>query len=231
MNTQIDIQTPSLQHSDWNTPSQQVGSGYDARSSENGLLTIMYGSLEHASRFEWLNAGRTLVDKTYINILWQAADLPPTGVDRTRMASDLDAFVRAHLQPLWQEFEHLTHDEKHQLTIKLVERAANDVFGTGYQEEASSWLLYYLCPPLPVFPMNDVLRNVIADTQGKSVLNSYAEYHQACRQQFSHLLPHIHSTAPAAEYGTVREIDAINQILRGSDWWQRRCLIHHLLTA
>lgn len=229
MNTQIDIHTSTLQHSGWNTPSPLVGSGHDARSSENGLLAIMYGSLEYASRFEWLNAGRTLVDKTYINILWQAADLPFNGVDRTRMASNLDAFIRAHLQPLWHEFEHLTHDEKHQLTIDLITRAANDIFGTDYQEEAASWLLYYLCPQLPVFPMSDTLINAVADAHGKSVLNGYAGYHQVCRQQFSHLLPHIHSSAPAAEYGTPREVEVIDQMLRGCDWWQRRCLVHHIL--
>lgn len=228
MNSQSPIQ-PQTDIESWSQPSPNVGSGHDARSSENGLLTIMYGSLEHAARFDWLNAGRTLVDKTYISILWQAADLPPTGVEPTRKASNLDAFVRTELEPLWDNFHDLDHTEKQALTLRLVEQCANDVFGSGYQEEAASWLLFYLCPQLPVFPLNDALRAILADKAEKSVLNSYADYHQACRAEFTRLLPHIHSTAPAAQYGTDREKQAINQMLRSSDWWQRRNLIHHLL--
>lgn len=231
MNTRIEIETNCTDATFWATPSTLVGSGHDARSSQNGLLTIMYGSLEHAARFDWLNAGRTLVDKTYINILWQAADLPATGVDRTRMASDLDAFVRSQLEPIWDEFDHMSHDERHSLAVALVDRCASTVFGSGYQEEAASWLLYYLCPQLPIFPMNDALCTAAADTQDRSDLNGYSDYHAVCRQQLTRLLPHIHTTPPKAEYGTKREVEAINHILRASDWWLRRSFIQHLLNG
>ncbi|MEH6576825.1 MAG: hypothetical protein V7731_07065 [Amphritea sp.] len=232
MSTEIDNTPAQLNSSNWTSPSPRVGSGHDARSSENGLLAIMYASLEIASRYDWLNAGRTLVDKTYINILWQAAELPAIGVTTHNIASDLDAFVRNHLQPLWAEVEHLSHEEKHQLAISLVEQSADSVFGSSYQEKAASWLLYYLCPQLPIFPLSEQLHNTVTpESDDATQPLSYANFHQACRQQFSRLLPHIHSATPTAEYGNEREIEVINQLLRSSDWWQRRCFINHLMTA
>lgn len=231
MNTQIQENAALLISNNWATPSPLVGSGHDARSSENGLLSIMYGSLERASRFDWLNAGRTLVDKTYINILLQAAELDANGVTTTELASRLDAFVRAELEPLWAEFEGLEHDPKHQLAVELVDKCAATVLGSGHQPEAASWLLYYLCPQLPVFPMHAALKAELAAKQDLTVDSDYADFHAACRRQFARALPHIHSPAPAALYGDKRELEIINQILRGSDWWQRRCFLQHLITA
>ncbi|MGB0467997.1 MAG: hypothetical protein ACPGF7_10795 [Pontibacterium sp.] len=213
----------------WSLPDPLVGSGHDARSSENGLLTILYAGLERASQLEWLNAGRTLVDKTYVNILWQAAELPSIGVTSQRIASELDAFVRAHLQPLWLKLEHLSHEEKHSLSVSLVETCAGKVFGSGYHEEAASWLLYYLCPQLPVFPMSETLNaSLNTGLNQTETSGSYKHYHQRCRQYYSLLLPHLHSTTPKAAYGNPREIDIVNQVLKGSDWWQRRCFVHYL---
>lgn len=228
MHTEIDNPLALPGQHNWAAPCPHTGSGHDPRSSENGLLAIMYANLEHSARLNWLNAGRTLVDKTYINILWQTAGLPAIGVPAHNIASDLDAFIRHHLQPVWDEIEQLDHADKHQLAITLVELAADTVFGSGYQEQAASWVLYYLCPQLPIFPLSDQLCRAMGIAADGSQ-TSYADYHQACRQQFSHLLPRIHSPIPSAQYGSEREIDIINQLLRGSDWWQRRCFIHYLL--
>jgi hypothetical protein len=215
---------------EWSQPSSLVGSGSDARSSSNGLLNIFYGSLEHAARYQWLNAGRTLVDKTYLSILWQAAGLSNDGYDFTKMASNLDAFVRAELEPRWHELELLSHDEKHLLAIKLIEQAAAEIFGSGYHEESAAWLLFYLCPQLPVFPFNEDLRNNLSTRLHlEQPAGDYAEYHQQCRQLYCRMLPNIHDTAAIADYGNEQERNNINQILRGSDWWQRYCFTKQLV--
>ena len=225
MNTTFCSATAQTTLTQWCLPSTKVGSGHDSRSSHNGLLTIFFGSLENSARFGWLNAGRTLVDKTYLSILWQAAELPSLGVDFTRMASSLDAFVRAELEPRWPEFEHLHHSEKQTLSISLTQAAAEQVFGSGYQEQCASWLLFYLCPQLPLFPFNSSLQATIAARLDQPVAEDYALYQQQCRQLFSRMLPGLHNQPPVAEYGSDREQRTIDQILQGSDWWQRHCFI------
>jgi len=229
MNTDICSAIAQSTQQEWSRPSSFVGSGHDVRSSQNGLLAVFFGSLERAAHFGWLNAGRTLVDKTYISILWQATELPSIGYDFTKMASDLDAFVRAELEPLWGDFEQLSHDEKHERAITLIEKAAETVFGSGYHEQCAAWLLFYLCPQLPVFPINDTLRKNIAERLHLEVpASDYRTYHQLCRQLYSRMLPTIHTNTPDAAYGSDRDRTNIDQVLRASDWWQRHCFVKQL---
>lgn len=229
MNTNICSAIAQHTAQQWSRPSALVGSGNDNRSSHNGLLTIFYSSLERAAHYGWLNAGRTLIDKTYINILWQAASLPSIGVEPTKIASNLDAFIRSELEPVWQEFEHLNHDEKHHLSIRMIEQAAAEIFGSGYQEQCASWLLFYLCPQLPIFPISDELVQTVAERLHLSEpTTDYAGYHAQCRQLYSRMLPNIHTTTPVASYGSEQDRHNIDQILRGSDCWQRHCFISQL---
>ncbi|RRC99344.1 hypothetical protein [Amphritea balenae] len=229
MKTDICSAIAQKTHQQWNLPSSLVGGGHDARSSTNGLLTIFYGNLERAAQFGWLNAGRTLVDKTYLSILWQAAELNANGYDFTKMASNLDAFVRAELEPRWLEFEQLSHDEKHLLTIDLIEQAAAEIFGSGYHEQSAAWLIFFLCPQLPVFPITaDLQHKVSKRLHCEQPAEDYAGYHQQCRQLFCRMLPHIHDSTLKATYGSERDRNNVNQVLRGSDWWQRYCFIEQL---
>lgn len=209
-------QAASATLTSWHQANPLVGSGQDSRSSENGLLTIFYGNLERASQYEWLNAGRTLIDKTYISILWQAAKLPAIGVNSHEIACALDSFIRQRLQPLWAELDDLSHDAKHQLAIELVQEAAAQLFGSHTQTIAASWLLYYLCPQLPVFPLP-----VNIEQSGVT----YADHHQQCRARLKQVLPKIHSSAPKAHFGNEKEKRIIDQVLNSSDWWLRYCFI------
>jgi len=59
----------------WETPFPGFASGHDPRTSDNALLTLLYGGLVHAADHDWLNAGRRLIDKTYIDMLWHVQDL------------------------------------------------------------------------------------------------------------------------------------------------------------
>jgi len=211
----------------WSEASRTVGNGTDPRSSENGLLTIFYGSVEHAARFDWLNAGRTLVDKTYIDILRKARNIPEAGLSTLRVASDLDSFIRNHIEPVWDQIEHGDHDLRHQLAIDLTTAMAEEVFSSDQPQRSASWLMFYLCPQLPVFPMAAQLIAQILKEQPSGTLD-YPLFHKLCRERYSRALPHIHSQPPASLYGNEKEREVIKAVLRSSDWWQRRCFIDYL---
>ena len=212
----------------WSTPSPLVGSGFDSRSSENALLVIMYGSLEHASQFGWLNAGRTLVDKTYIQLLWQAKQLPTLGLTHHDIATQLELFIRAELQPKWEELKHLAPDEADQQAKNLVRLAAHAIFGSAEQEAAASWLLYYLCPQLPIFPITDDCRKALPFKPLSDEINTYDDYHKASKGIYNKLRRHY--AYPIVCYGNNKERALIEQLLQQSDWWSRQCFHHYLLT-
>lgn len=219
----------------WSTPCSQVGTGFDIRSSENGLLTMMYGSLERASHFGWLNAGRTLVDKTYIQLLWQAKQLPSFGLTHHDIATQLELFIRAHLQPIWVDIDTITLVKKQKLANSLINIAASTLFGDRHQEQAASWLLFYLCPQLPIFPVTHRLLNAISQSH---TLTSIKESHQtvdynnnqiATRYLYEKSQPLNHYVLPTASYGNEKEQTIINTMLINSDWWSRYCFLHYLL--
>ncbi|RVU32554.1 hypothetical protein [Neptunomonas marina] len=196
----------------WAEPNTTIGSGHDIRTSENGLLNSFYGSLEHASRFAWLNAGRTLIDKTYINLLWQAVGLHLGGRTSDELARELDSFIRTHIAPRWDDLEEWNPEQQQQRVGELVDILAGVLGGQDPQREAS-WLLFYMLPQLPVFPL------------WASDIGTYAEHHTACRAHFSHHLPTFYTPAPKAAVGTPDERCVIDQAVKMGDWWQRRCFI------
>lgn len=211
----------------WHDPSPLVGSGFDIRSSDNALLAIMYGSLEHAAQFGWLNAGRTLVDKTYIHILWQAKRLPAKGITHHDIAPLLELFVRQHLEPIWPQLTRLGRDNRpnnhaNKTAIELVSNAAATLFGSSYQEQAASWLLFYLCPQLPIFPVTDAVRSAIA-ARTSAPIEDYAGYQQMCSKLLHEIKPELKFPIAAAHYGSVKQIAMIDQLLCHSDWWLRHC--------
>ena len=226
---QIDIQTH------WCSANAAVGSGFDSRSSDNGLLLIMYGSVERASHFGWLNAGRTLVDKTYIHLLLQAKQLSGFGVTHHDIAPQLELFVRASLQPIWADIEKMSVITKQELATHLVNLAASTLFGSSHQAQAASWLLFYLCPQLPIFPVTDYLddalihNNAVTPTdkpyQG---ISCYQDYQASAQALYEKLQPLIQCVPPTANYGNEKEQAMVNSILISSDWWKRHYFLHFL---
>jgi hypothetical protein len=221
---------------DWCTASTEVGTGFDSRSSNNGLLTIMYGSLERAHHFNWLNAGRTLVDKTYIQLLWQAKQLPAIGVTHHDIALQLELFIRENLQPIWPDIEQMTAVKKQALATHLVNLAASTLFGSSHQAQAASWFLFYLCPQLPIFPINDSLRDALiqkhtitSSEKLTQAVDCYNGYRVSAQALYEKLLPLSHCTLPTVNYGNVKEQAIIKSILVNSDWWERHCFLHYLL--
>jgi hypothetical protein len=226
---QIDIETR------WCTASPLVGSGFDSRSSDNGLLSIMYGSVERASHFGWLNAGRTLVDKTYIHLLLQAKQLPSFGVTHHDIAPQLELFVRANLQPIWADIEKMSVTKKQELAIRLVNLAAGTLFGSSHQAQSASWLLFYLCPQLPIFPITDYLddalmqHNLVSPSdkpyQG---IDCYQGYQGSAQALYKKLQPLMQCMQPTANYGNEKDQVMVNSILVNSDWWKRHYFLHFL---
>jgi hypothetical protein len=219
----------------WSSASPNVGTGFDSRSSDNGLLTIMYGSLTKAHDFNWLNAGRTLVDKTYLYVLFQAKQLSIGGVTHHDIAPPLELFVRANLQPVWDDLAQMSADEKKALTTHLVKLAASTLFGSNEQTQAASWLLFYLCPQLPIFPMTVHLHDALM--QKKAVKSSdapyqdidcYQDYQRAAHTLFDKSQPLIHYQQPNPSYGNAKEQAMVDTVLNQSDWWQRYCFLHYL---
>ncbi|WP_156948453.1 hypothetical protein [Marinobacterium jannaschii] len=204
----------------WQQPHPDFASGHDMRSSENGLLNLFYGSLEHAARYQWLNAGRTLVDKTYLRILWSSCDMAPVATTYDQLASNLDSFIRDRISAHWEQLDELDHDQRHQLAIELVEQAAIAVFPGNPNWRAASMLLFFLCPQLPVFAWHHELQSPQSDSQEPA---GYAGYHAYCRQRLAQKLPHS-ATPPAAVQGDERQCKLIDRLLSRGDWWQRRCL-------
>lgn len=206
----------------WQEANPNVGGGYDSRSSENGLLSIFYGSLDKASQFEWLNAGRTLVDKTYINILWQATGLSLQGKSPQELASNLDQFIRMSIAPIWDEIDDMTNDQLNELAIQLVSKGAEEIFGASERIKEASILLFYLCPQLPVFPMTDGLMAQIGSSEE---MRDYSQIQQTAKDYFIRQIPHIYQEPLPATYGNDKEKRSIDLIIKSSNWWQRRCLL------
>lgn len=222
-------------HTHWCSASPNVGTGFDSRSSDNGLLTIMYGSLTKAHDFNWLNAGRTLVDKTYLYVLLQAKQLSIGGVTHHDIAPPLELFVRANLQPVWGDLAQMPADEKQALATRLVKLAASTLFGSSEQTQAASWLLFYLCPQLPIFPMTYHLHDALmqnnavtpSDAPYKGI-DCYQDYQRAAQALHEKLQPLIHCQQPKPSYGSAKEQTIVDTALKQSDWWQRHCFLHYL---
>ena len=212
----------------WSNPHPDFASGRDPRTSERGLLGLFYGNINRAAAFNWLNAGRTLIDKTFLRILWTTESLESTGLSFDEMASRVDHFVRQELAPLWDELDELDHEQRHELALQLVEKAATGLLGSQYNESAASRLLFFLCPQLPVFPFSYGHLQVLLELCPEAQISNYADYHSVCRQLLAKNLPKVYPQLPESLGQDNNEYVAVNQILSQGDWWPRRILSQQL---
>lgn len=208
----------------WQTPFPGFASGHDPRSSDNALLALLYGGLVHAAGHEWLNAGRRLIDRTYIEILWQVQALTKLRTCRPEQVSAaLDNFIQGSLSQHWDSLPTLDPVTKRELAEAWVDRIATTCFGSLRSEAAASRLLFYLCPMLPVFNLSrghllalEQLGHAVAD-------DSYASYARSAQAAFRELAPMLGSIpAPASDHGTPAQQTLIRDLLDDSDWWSRR---------
>lgn len=230
LNQQIDSTNAELVRR-WTQPHPDFASGHDPRSSDQSLLEVFYGGLENAARYQWQNAGRTLIDKTYLAILWAALELEEPALGFERLASNLDNFIRDKLTECWSEFEELDHEARHQIAVELVTDASEQLFASQNNEGYASSILFFLCPQLPIFPYSDNHRQSVGGLLAQSgkgdSIDSYSDYHQACRQLLALNLPFL-GTVPAPSALPSKTAN-LNAVLRQTDWWQRRLLAQQIL--
>ena len=208
----------------WQNPYPGFTSGGDTRTSDNALLVQIFGGLNHAANHEWLNAGRRLIDKTYINMLWHVQSLLPMSVCRPEsISAALDSFILEHIRPIWLDLPNLNASEKQDLAESLIKHAATALFGSLKSEVAASRLLFILCPTLPIYNLS--LANQLAlQTLGYATAdNSYPAFVQSCNACCKSIIQQVESLAlPQPTFGSHEEQTMISQLLHGHDWWTRR---------
>jgi hypothetical protein len=208
----------------WQNPSPAFASGYDPRTSDNALLVITYGGLVHAANHDWQNAGRRLIDRTYIDILWQVEGLSRMRACRPEQtAAALDGFIRDRVEPTWTELQTMGETGKSALAAEWVDHFAHHGFGSLSSKAAASRLLFYLCPMLPVFNLSRGHLLALERLGYAAKGDHYPAYARAADSAYRGLLPALRSMPrPAPVYGEPAERALIRQVLETSDWWHRR---------
>lgn len=208
----------------WQSPYRGFASGFDTRTSDNALLVQIYGGLNHAANHEWLNAGRRLIDKTYINMLWHVQSLlPMSACSPESISAALDNFILEHIRPIWLALPKLSDSKKQDLAESLAKQAATALFGSLKSEVAASRLLFILCPTLPIYNLS--LGNQLAlRTLGYAPAdNSYPAFVQSCNAGCKSIIQQIESLAlPQPAFGSLSEQALISELLHDHDWWTRR---------
>jgi hypothetical protein len=193
----------------WQQPHPAFASGNDARSSENALLLQLYGSLVKAAGCGWQNAGRTLVDKTYLRILKDCSGLDFQGLSVDELAARLDGFIRQELAPRWGQIAESRGAEGLPLATELLDACSLALFASAQVHRATRQLLFYLCPQLPLLPCP-------SDSQQSS---------DEQLQAYQTLLPQLPVLPRPQQFaGDAQQQALIRQLIEGSDWWRRRVL-------
>lgn len=190
----------------WQQPHPAFASGTDPRSSDNALLLLFYGSLAKAAGCGWQNAGRTLVDKTYLRILKERSGLDFQGLSVDELAGRLDGFIRRELIPRWALLGEPQGAAAQALAGQLLELASQALFDSPRAQASASHLLFYLCPQLPLLPWH-----AHGDEDWLGGLARLSQLPVLPRpQQFA---------------GDAYQQALIRQLIEGSDWWRRRVLV------
>lgn len=192
---------------------QQALRDSDSRSSGNGLLSIAYGSLEKAARNHWTDE-QPLISDSDLAVLLHCCKATHSPEE---IQPALAAFIKDSLQEDWAEYDDLTHSERQDITVSLVNTFASTVLNDANATKTASQLLFLLCPQLPVFP---VIHE--QDIDG----TSYQDFYLQQKQNFTLALPSLDQSCPVIHYGDSLEQDIIRKLLQANNWWQRYLYIH-----
>lgn len=193
----------------WPLPHPAFASGKDPRSSDNALLLLFYGNLAKAAAVDWQNAGRTLVDKTYLRILKECFGLDFQGLSADELAARLDGFIRQTLAPRWEYITASRCAEGLPLAAELIEACSVALFDNARVHTVTRQLLFYLCPQLPLLPCVD---------EPQTRTEEQLQTHQALLLRLP-VLPR-----PKQFAGDAHQQALIRQLIEGCDWWRRRVL-------
>ncbi|SFU09904.1 hypothetical protein [Pseudomonas marincola] len=185
----------------WQRANPRFATGNDPRSSDNMLLLLLYGSLHKAAGYGWQNAGRTLIDKTYLRILAQCTQLDMHGLSADELAARLDGFIRREVAPRWETLSQSAAEKGPELAQQLLVSASDALFDGSDECRATSQILFYLCPRLPILPNHP---QPVAQTDQLRELPIFAR--------------------PQCFAGDTQQQVFIRQLIESSDWWPRRVL-------
>ena len=219
-------------HKRWDSASPNFSHGQDMRSSDGALVTLFYGGLLKASEHDWQNAGRVLIDRTYVKILFETYHLSMPTRDLDVCCRLMDDFIRLSLIPNWFDI-HPWLQPHVKSSILDDARAVNSKTGTptsplrwllewpseiaieilGGEEylDHAMLLLFYTCPGLPFMPATmhtSTIRRESNQTMRIECLNQSDSSNKI--------------TLPMSEYGTDSEKQIVQNMLRHCDWWYRR---------
>ena len=207
----------------WHNPNPLWGTGIDIRSSENILLLSFYGSLVSEEKKGWLNAGRRLIDKTDINMLWHAKYITPmSSVTCEKIAACLDDYIQQYIALNWTQLCSPTHEQGIKYAYELTTKATEDLFSSLKSTVAATNLLFFMFPQLPIYPFS---RGHVASLEklGYSPSDNYEEYCIAFKNFQKEIKPktegleHLKATA-----GNENQQKLITKIVKETDWQERR---------
>jgi len=223
--THADIETAYQSLSTkWNEPNPEWTSGFDVRSSENNLMLSFYGAIINAEAHEWLNAGRRLIDKTDISMLWQAKQLTAmTAVTSERIAASLDDYLQRYIAEQWNELSQLNEEDKAIRADAFITKASNDLFGSLNSKVAASQLLFFMFPQLPIYPFSQGHQKSLKQLGYSLSSNSYQDYSIAFKQLLHDVQHHFEALELLpSKTGNTKQLQLITDMLKQSDWQQRR---------
>lgn len=208
----------------WNQPFPGFTSGRDPRTSDQALLTLLYGGLEHAARYDWQNAGRCLIDKTYVDMLWHVQGLTNMRVTGPgQISAALDGFIVATVRPRWQDLTQLSPDEGMEIATAWVEQMAAQCFGSVYSELAASRLMSFLFPMLPVFNFSGGHLLALERLGHTAAIKGYRGFAQAAAVAYREAFPVLRRlTIPPVSFSDPQRGPLIKHLLADTDWWPRR---------
>jgi hypothetical protein len=179
----------------WSEPSPYFSSGQDQRSSDNAILAALYGGLYKSTLHNFQNAGRVLLDRTDLRILFESYryELPVRPLDQ--VSRHLDTFVRKQVFPLWGRL-HLVNTKHEASAAKWSEIMAAECFGDSSYRQQARCLLFFLCPMLPIVLGQGDLNDLIGAPKKLPLVQSSDEVIRA----------------------------ELQRILESTDWWSRRIL-------
>ena len=201
----------------WSSPHKNFSSGFDPRTSDNAILSLLSGGLCHAQQNNWLNAGRRLIDKTYVHIVFVTQGLSSIPfINAESTAAALDDFIRSHIAPVWPLIVDSQEPNTQEITAELINTAAGSLFGSLQSVAAASHILFFLCPTLPIIPV--------------SRKGPYSDHIQDCLKAIKSQESYLDALKiPKAGYGHPGEIKRVTSLLIETDWWYRNVIrVAHL---
>jgi hypothetical protein len=214
----------------WNQPFPGFASGHDKRTSDQGLLTLLYGGLEHAARYDWQNAGRRLIDKTYVDMLWHVQSLTSLrSVRAEQIAAALDPFITDTVRPVWTDLPKLSHEQRLETSIVWTEHMAGHCFGSVNSDLAASRLMFFLFPMLPVFNLSRGHAMALEKVGHRPAHENYRALVQATEFAYGEHLPMLADLSrPHVSSSDSDQNVLIKKLLTETDWWTRRVFDEYL---